>query len=215
MKLSSQAIQDGKRIDPVYAFCRLEQTEMTLSDNISPDLSWSDVPAGTLSFAVVVHDPDAPSVADDVNQTDKVIPEDFPRADFYHLLIWDIPKEVTELPKGALSNGIVNRGKSDDYLKQGSSTDLQGAKLGVNDYTAWFKGDESMQGNYFSYDGPCPPFNDERVHRYYFTVYALSVETLNLTEKAVTGPQLLSAIKPYVLGQATLVGTYTLNARLA
>jgi len=30
-------------------------------ENQSPSLSWSDAPAGTKSFAIMVHDPDAPT----------------------------------------------------------------------------------------------------------------------------------------------------------
>ena len=37
-----------------------------------------------------------------------------------------------------------------------------------------------MSGDYFGYDGPCPPWNDALVHRYVFTLYALDVATLGL-----------------------------------
>ena len=51
----------------------------------------------------------------------------------------------------------------------------RGARQGINDYTGWFAGDKDMAGNYFGYDGPCPPWNDEIPHRYVFTLYALDV----------------------------------------
>ena len=35
-----------------------------------------------------------------------------------------------------------------------------------------------MFGDYYGYDGPCPPWNDELVHRYVFTLYALDVPRL-------------------------------------
>ena len=53
-----------------------------------------------------------------------------------------------------------------------------GARQGVNSYTSWFASDHDMSGDYFGYDGPCPPWNDALVHRYVFTLYALDVATL-------------------------------------
>ena len=35
-----------------------------------------------------------------------------------------------------------------------------------------------MSGDYFGYDGPCPPWNDSIVHHYVFTVYALDVDAV-------------------------------------
>jgi len=52
MTLSSPAFSDGQPI-PVQFSCD--------GDNISPPLAWSDVPAGTKSFVLVMDDPDAPS----------------------------------------------------------------------------------------------------------------------------------------------------------
>jgi Raf kinase inhibitor-like YbhB/YbcL family protein len=53
------------------------------------------------------------------------------------------------------------------------------------------------------YDGPCPPSG---THHYRFTIYALSV-TLDLPT-STTKDALLPAMKPYILDQNTLVGTY-------
>ena len=46
----------------------------------------------------------------------------------------------------------------------------------------WFASDENMAGNYGGYDGPCPPWNDERVHHYITTVYALDLDALGVGE---------------------------------
>lgn len=51
MTLTSSAFADGDAI-PVDFTCD--------GDDISPPLSWSNVPQGTMSFALVVDDPDAP-----------------------------------------------------------------------------------------------------------------------------------------------------------
>ncbi len=54
------------------------------------------------------------------------------------------------------------------------------------------------------YDGPRPPSG---THRYYFDLYALDARpALN---QSATAERLLAAIKGRVLGQASLMGTYT------
>ena len=76
--------------------------------------------------------------------------QDAERKAFYHWLLVDIPADVTSLGEGDLA-GVAGRNSM---------------------------GDRSKSGN--GYDGPCPPFNDERVHTYHFSVYALDVATLDL-----------------------------------
>ncbi len=71
-----------------------------------------------------------------------------------------------------------------------------------------------MEGHYFGYDGPCPPWNDELVHRYVFTLYALSVPSLEVIGE-LSGANILAALdKNVVIGTATLTGLYTLNPSL-
>jgi Raf kinase inhibitor-like YbhB/YbcL family protein len=77
--LTSKNITDG-------AAWSLEQFSSGVpgGKDISPQLSWSDAPEGTRSYAVTVYDPDAPT-----------------GSGFWHWAVADIPATVTELPEGA------------------------------------------------------------------------------------------------------------------
>jgi phosphatidylethanolamine-binding protein (PEBP) family uncharacterized protein len=46
-----------------------------------------------------------------------------------------------------------------------------------------------MAGEYYGYDGPCPPWNDERVHTYVFTLYALDIPRLPLEGRFTGKPK--------------------------
>ena len=86
MKLISKNIIDGQPIGEDYAFGAYDpENHVRLTANTSPHLAWSGAPTGTQSFALLVHDPDVPSRADDVNQEGRTVPHDLPRVDFFHL----------------------------------------------------------------------------------------------------------------------------------
>ena len=208
MKLSSNSWSEGQRIPARHAAGKPDgQGGVTFSDNVNPHLTWSDVPEGTKSFALICHDPDVPSRGDDVNQTDREVPAGLPRVDFFHWAMVDLPASMREIGEGEFSREFTPRGKS------GPAT-LRGARHGLNDYTGWFAGNDDLGGQYFGYDGPFPPFNDAREHRYIFTLYALGIEHCPV-EGSFTGAQVREAIAGHVLGEASFTGTYTLNRRLA
>ncbi len=68
-----------------------------------------------------------------------------------------------------------------------------------------------MGGLYGGYDGPFPPWNDERLHTYHFTVYALDVPSLGL-EGEFKLDDVRAAMEGHVLDQGKLVAEYTLHA---
>jgi Raf kinase inhibitor-like YbhB/YbcL family protein len=53
--------------------------------NLSPELRWSGAPAGTLSFAVTLFDPDERSTP----------------SGWWHWVLYDLPKNINSLPQGA------------------------------------------------------------------------------------------------------------------
>jgi len=71
-----------------------------------------------------------------------------------------------------------------------------------------------MSGDYYGYDGPCPPWNDSIVHHYTFTLYALDTGHL-LVEDGFAAQQVLAAMQGHILAQASISGSYTLSPNLA
>ncbi len=170
MKLLCASFSDNDPIPAKFAFCVPDpENHVTFGSNKNPGFEWSELPEGTRSLVLIAHDADVPSKADDVNEEGRVVPKNLPRIDFYHWVMVDIPADVVAIQEGEFSEGVTPHGKD-------SGTGRRGIRQGVNDYTKWFAGDEHMEGNYFGYDGPCPPWNDSIVHHYHFTLYALDLE---------------------------------------
>jgi Raf kinase inhibitor-like YbhB/YbcL family protein len=208
MKLDSASFGNNQRIPGAYAFAVPHPTDhVTLSSNRNPQLSWSGAPAATKSFVLICHDHDVPSKGDDVNKEGRSVPASLPRVDFYHWVLVDIPASISAIAEAEFSDGISARGKPGPEAKRGT-------RQGLNDYTAWFAGDKDMGGNYFGYDGPCPPWNDEILHHYLFTLYALDCARCAVSG-TFTGSEVLKAIEGHVLAKASLTGVYTLNPKLA
>jgi len=88
--ISSLAFKDGERIPAKYTCEGL---------NVSPPLQWTEPPAGTVSFALIVDDPDAPA------------------GTFTHWVLFNIPIDVRRLDESIprqdrLQNGALH-GKTD------------------------------------------------------------------------------------------------------
>ena len=80
-ELKSPDIVEGNPIDMKHVYNAFGCT----GGNLSPELIWTDPPAGTKSFAVLAHDPDAPTGG----------------AGFWHWLVVDIPADARGLKQGA------------------------------------------------------------------------------------------------------------------
>jgi Raf kinase inhibitor-like YbhB/YbcL family protein len=203
MQLRSDSFNDADFVPTQHAFGKTSaEGKIDLSDNKSPHLAWSDLPEGTKSIALLCIDKHAPTKPDDVNQEGRMVPADLPRADFSHWVLVDLAPDAT-IAEGAFSDGVTATGKDGPEGPQGS-------RQGINDYTGWFAGDPDMAGDYYGYDGPCPPFNDSIVHFYRFTAYALDVERVAVEGK-FTAADVLAAIEGHVLGHASLVAKYKIN----
>jgi Raf kinase inhibitor-like YbhB/YbcL family protein len=77
LKIESGAFAEGGAIPTRYTF---------EAEDISPPLSWSGIPAGTQSFALIVYDPDAPDPA-------------APKTVWVHWVLYNIPPSATGLPE--------------------------------------------------------------------------------------------------------------------
>jgi Raf kinase inhibitor-like YbhB/YbcL family protein len=216
MKIWSDSFTEGGLIPPECAFAMIDPaSHVRLSSNRNPHIGWDDVPAGTQSLVLLCHDVDAPADSADANKEGKLLPETLPRADFYQWALVDIPLCLKALAEGMFSDMVTPGGKPGPLvpftIKNGTEHQL---RQGINDYTSWFANDPDMAGEYYGYDGPCPPWNDQRVHTYVFTLYALDIPRLPLDGR-FTGPEARLAIMGHILDEAQIIGVYSLNPAVA
>ena len=98
--LKSNAFKNNQKI-PIKYTCE--------GKNISPQLSWSDIPEGTKSFAIVCDDPDAPT-----------------KEPFVHWIIFNINGDVKDLPENIISKKF--------FTKKNPKISLRFAKQGTNSF---------------------------------------------------------------------------------
>jgi len=107
LTLTTSAFEDGGIVPNKY-------TAAATAPQVSPQLSWSHVPEGTVSFVLILRDPDV-----SVNRT---------TAQVLHWLIFNIPATATGLPEGVpiqsqLPDGSIqapNKRKEPGYLGPGA-----------------------------------------------------------------------------------------------
>jgi len=121
MKVTSAEIKDGavsKKPQEANVFgCT--------GDNISPSLTWTGVPQGTKSFAIILFDPDAPTG-----------PPPDGRRGFWHWIAFNIPVSTTSLPaeagnvkKNLMPAGVIQSRNSYGFDGFGGMCPPQGDKL--------------------------------------------------------------------------------------
>ncbi|MCK7494793.1 MAG: hypothetical protein MZW92_29500 [Comamonadaceae bacterium] len=112
-------------------------------------------------------------------------------------MLVDLPADARrDRGRRATRDGVTPRGKAGPAA-------AHGARQGINDYTGWFAGDHDMGGDYYGYDGPCPPWNDEiraplRVH-----ASTRSTSRAAAWKAASPAPEVRAAIEGHVLAQAS------------
>jgi len=213
MRLWSDTFRDGGLIPAENAFAVIDPlTHVRLSTNRNPHLAWDEVPNGTQSLALFCYDCDAPLDGANVNREGVSLTLELPRGEFFHWSLIDLPRTLQSVAEGQFSGAVTPKGKSGAPVPLAGSGAL--VRQGVNDYSIWFAGDAEMAGDYYGYDGPCPPWNDERIHHYIFRLYALDVPALELDGR-FTGAQARAAIHGHILDEAQLIGAYSLNPELA
>lgn len=118
LTLRSSDIQEGQLMDKKFSFngfgCQ--------GNNHSPQLSWSDLPAGTKSIAITAYDPDAPT-----------------GSGWWHWLVVNIPTSQSELASnvsGKIKQGLELR---TDYgtLGYGGACPPSGHGMHRYQFTAW------------------------------------------------------------------------------
>jgi len=208
LAIESSSLADGRPIPQVHAVATPTpdgRAEMAGADR-SPHLRWSGAPAGTRSFALSVIDPDVPADRGRMGVEGLSLGDDEPRIEFAHWLVVDIPADVHEVAEGAGGDGFVPHGREPGRASFGGIE-------GQTGYRGLFEGNPDLDGTYGGWDGPFPPWNDEVVHRYEVSVYALDVDTVGL-RPGFTLEAFRDAIDGHVLERATIVPTYTLNPSL-
>ena len=101
-KLTSKDFKEGGAISDKQVFNSFGCS----GGNVSPELEWSNPPAGTKSFVLMVHDPDAPTGG----------------AGFWHWVVYNIPADTKTLPQGAgkADNSAIPKGAAQGNTDFGS-----------------------------------------------------------------------------------------------
>jgi Raf kinase inhibitor-like YbhB/YbcL family protein len=203
MRIWSDSFEHRGRIPAEFAM----GTPAGFGGNRNPHLAWEGAPDGTRSFALLCVDTDAPTDASLAGRADVEIPEAHPRGEFVHWVMVDLAPGTRHIDAGTCSDGVTARGKQ-------APAGPPGTRQGLNDYTGWFAGDPGMGGDYLGYDGPYPPPNDLRLHRYFFRLFALDVERLELPTR-FRAADVFHAMHAHVLAETAVYGTYSLHPQVS
>jgi len=176
--IKSSAFGDNQRLPEDYT-CD--------GKDISPPLSWENVPKGTSSFVLICDDPDAPLGTYD------------------HWVMYNIPASVRRLDEGF--------GKIDESTipifedkKENKNKSKSKKEEGEEEIIKIEQGKNSARR--FGYKGACPPRGD-KPHRYFFTLYAIDLKKLEFEgKKDVTKDMVIKKIDGHVIEQTTIMATF-------
>lgn len=192
----------GATVPEANLLCKpTDDGKSTGGTNLRPSIHWTGAPKGTKSFAVFMMDPDVPADFSDAGKEGKIIAKDAKRQDFFHYGVVNIPASVNTLAGG------------DSSQKPAHGTEL------VNDLGSYVPSPTQ-------FGGPCPPWNDARMHHYHFMVLALDdkapIDAPAATDcndpacKPDTAKNTFNRLiaSKHVLAKGTVMGTYSLNPSL-
>ena len=201
IQVTSTAFNEKRRIPKTNACLEVEFITGVPSTNVkskrenkSPPLTWGDLPAGTVSVALVVDSDQGTTVG--VHKPVYLDPSYFDKfkqgAKWAHWLIWNIPADVNGLEEGVSTTAALP--DIGPQTMQGTNSELE-----------------------IGYYGPCPPpatvyhgrpAVDQVKFTYTFTLYALDKMIEGLGPET-TKDQLLKAIDGSILGSGVAVGEHT------
>ncbi|MFZ1108942.1 MAG: YbhB/YbcL family Raf kinase inhibitor-like protein [Rhodomicrobium sp.] len=154
------------------AYCVPPSKEEAPHD-ISPAVSWSQGPAGTKSYVLIMTDLDVPNDLSLINKAGVTLTPSTPRVPFIHWVLIDIPPGIAHLDKGVEGSEFIAKGKAFGHTDHGIR--------GLNVFSHFYPEGSPFAGPHAGYDGPCPPLNDTVTHRYVTDIYALDVASLGLS----------------------------------
>ncbi len=218
LTLGSSSFNHNGAIPYEYLYCKPNKKGVVIQGgNVSPELHWSMSPLGTKSYVLLLSDSDVAKV-NYFNSKKKMIKLNEPRVTMFHWVIANIPVNIQRLPKGAGAKGFLRAGLTPGKTRYGL--------MGLNLYNVSFQlplsqritfgkdVGKDMRGVYGRYGGMCAPFNDERIHNYVFTLYALDTDKLDLPEDGkFTGDKVMRLMKGHVIESAILVGKSVTNPK--
>lgn len=123
--LTSQDIAEGHKMHRSFEYAGFG----CQGDNLSPQLSWQNVPEGTKSFAITAYDPDAPT-----------------GSGWWHWSVINLPASLASLPRGADMTKLGAREIRNDYGQHafGGACPPKGHGMHRYQFTVWALPEEKL-----------------------------------------------------------------------
>jgi Raf kinase inhibitor-like YbhB/YbcL family protein len=176
------AFKDGSRLPSRYS-CKNEPA------GVSPSIQWGNVPNGTQSFAIILHDPD--------RRPRGGVP------DILHWFIWNIPAIARALPEGVPDGSELPDGSRQMKRVNHAFYPVASSK-GSPGSPEWAEAAADSNLPKAGYLGPCAPPGPS--HHYIFELFALD-RTLDLGPDA-TRADAMKAMDGHILQSAVYVALF-------